>query len=104
MNKERHSSNDLVTKALNALERPGPAQLPTADVPTPPTSSSPTLASLDSARRPPEKTACEACPNSVWFASPAELKCYCRVMYLVTWSSKEPQQITQCDGQFLGQE
>jgi hypothetical protein len=33
-----------------------------------------------------------------------ELKCYCRVMYLVTWSSKEPQQISACDGMFLGGE
>ena len=50
------------------------------------------------------KTACEACPNSVWFSSPTEVKCYCRVMYLVTWSTKEPNQITGCDGMYLGQE
>ena len=55
-------------------------------------------------RRPKASTVCEHCPNSVWFASPAEVKCYCRVMFLVTWSSKEPNQITHCDGEFLGQE
>lgn len=71
----------------------------------PPLSSgSPTLDALDESRRPRASTVCERCPNSVWFASPAEVKCYCRVMFLVTWSSKEPNQITNCDGEFLGQE
>ena len=70
----------------------------------PPMSASPTLDALAESRRPKVKTACEDCPNSVWFASPAEVKCYCRVMFLTTWSSKEPNQITHCDGQFLGQE
>ena len=72
---------------------------------TPPeTTGSPTLDALDESRRPKARTVCEHCPNSVWFASPAEVKCYCRVMFLVTWSSKEPNQITHCDGEFLGQE
>src|SRR5690606_8343981 len=62
---------------------------------TPPDSTgSPTLDALDESRRPKARTVCEHCPNSVWFASPAEVKCYCRVMFLVTWSSKEPNQIT----------
>ena len=65
---------------------------------------SPTLGALDSNRRPKVKTVCEACPNSVWFSSPSEVKCYCRVMYLVTWSTKEPNQMTGCDGLYLGQE
>jgi hypothetical protein len=65
---------------------------------------SPTLDALDESRRPKASTVCESCPNSVWFASPAEVKCYCRVMFLITWSSKEPNQITHCDGEFLGQE
>lgn len=65
---------------------------------------SPTLEVLDANRRPKARTVCEDCPNSVWFSSPAEVKCYCRVMFLVTWSSKEPNQITHCDGEFLGQE
>lgn len=69
-----------------------------------PSTGSPTLDALDESRRPKASTVCERCPNSVWFASPAELKCYCRVMFLVTWSSKEPSQITNCDGEFLGQE
>jgi len=64
---------------------------------------SPTLAGLAADRRPKAKTACEGCPNSVWFTSPNEVKCYCRVMFLVTWSNKEPNQITACDGMLLGQ-
>jgi hypothetical protein len=68
-----------------------------------PSTGSPTLDALDEYRRPKAYTVCERCPNSVWFASPAEVKCYCRVMFLVTWSSKEPSEITNCDGEFLGQ-
>ncbi|MEO8630125.1 MAG: hypothetical protein ABI612_18820 [Betaproteobacteria bacterium] len=65
---------------------------------------SPTLQVLEQLRRPRDKTVCEACPNSVWFASPLEVKCYCRVMFLISWSTKEPNQITLCDGVFLGQD
>lgn len=67
-------------------------------------STSPTLQALEENRRPSQKTVCERCPHSVWFASPEEVKCYCRVMFLVSWSTKEPNQITNCDGEFLGQE
>jgi hypothetical protein len=73
-----------------------PAQAARRDAPQ-----GPTLAGLAKSRRPQVATVCEACPNSVWFTSPVELRCYCRVMYLVTWSSKEPQQLTACDGVFL---
>jgi len=62
------------------------------------------LQELDASRRPKARTVCERCPNSVWFTSPKEVKCYCRVMFLVSWSTKEPNQITGCDGMFLGQE
>ena len=90
-----------------AFEKVDVIVAPTAPTPafTPPTSTgSPTLDALEENRRPKASTVCEHCPNSVWFASPAEVKCYCRVMFLVTWSSKEPNQITHCDGEFLGQE
>ena len=70
----------------------------------PPSAASPTLAALEASRHPQQKTACETCPNSVWFSSPEEVKCYCRVMYLVAWSSQAPNQITHCDGLYLGQE
>ena len=68
---------------------------------------SPTLDALDASRglSPPKaSTVCERCPNSMWFASRAEVKCYCRVMFLITWSSKEQNQITHCDGEFLSQD
>ena len=70
----------------------------------PPSAASPTLAALEASRHPQQKTACETCPNSVWFSSPEEVKCYCRVMYLVAWSSQAPNQITHCDGLYLSRE
>lgn len=97
------SEDLLIDQALAALD---PAQAAASDQAQDPDStavSSPTLDALDDARRPQASTVCERCPNSVWFASPAELKCYCRVMFLVSWSSREPHQITHCDGAFLGQ-
>ena len=66
------------------------------------TEASPTLAALPEPRRPKTATVCERCPNSLWFASPAEVKCYCRVMFLVSWTNKEPNVLNLCDGLFLG--
>lgn len=77
---------------------------PAFNQPFTPPAASPTLQALEENRRPRLSTVCEECPNSVWFSSPLELKCYCRVMFLVTWSSKDPNQITHCDGLYLGQE
>lgn len=105
----------LIDAALAALEQasPPPTPLfssgrepaPDGTVPTAAaTAASPTLDALDASRRPQAATVCERCPNSVWFASPMELKCYCRVMFLVTWSSAAPNQITHCDGALLGAE
>ena len=74
------------------------------DSPSERESVSPTLGQLEPSRRPKDVTACEACPNSVWFASPEEVKCYCRVMFLITWSTQEPGRITLCDGTIIGQE
>ena len=113
---DKHQSEDeQIDAALAALDpapslaraRPDLAADPSQALgarPAPPPVASPTLDSLGASRRPQAGTVCEHCPNSVWFASPVELKCYCRVMYLVTWSSKEPNQITHCDGEFLGQD
>ena len=79
--------------------------LPMPELPNgPPSVESPTLVGLDSSRHPQQKTSCETCSNSIWFTSPSELKCYCRVMFLITWHSKAPSQITACDGMYLGQE
>lgn len=97
--------DDLLTAAFKQLDQgePTPASASSQQA-TPPTAESRTLVLLERSRRPNPKTVCEGCPNSVWFASPVEVRCYCRVMYLVTWSSKDPQQITACDGLFLGQD
>lgn len=117
---------DEIAAALKALDNPlptvttnetsaEPQQQPVQDglqesgeppmqEPTQGRQSSPTLEALDESRRPKARTACEHCPNSVWFSTPAEVKCYCRVMFLITWSNKEPSQFTNCDGIYLGQE
>lgn len=121
MSEQTETSEDaLIDTALAALEQAPPApatpwpgsgreqeqeqeQEPVwTRTPVPPVS--PTLDALDATRRPNADTVCEECPNSVWFASPAETKCYCRVMFLVTWSSTAPTPITHCDGVFLGQD
>ena len=65
---------------------------------------SPTLQNLPRHLQPKERTACDTCPNAMWFATPVEVKCYCRIMYLVTWSTKEPTQLTDCDGKFISRE
>ena len=104
------SEDALIDAALAVLETAPPSARPaevaamSAAEKTPLPPASPTLDALDASRRPTAGTVCEHCPNSVWFASPTELKCYCRVMFLVTWSSQAPNQITHCDGTFLGQE
>lgn len=102
------SEEELIERALSAVDMPPPDQDGEAWVDSmladPVSPASPTLAALEESRRPQAKTVCEGCPNSVWFTSPVEVKCYCRVMFLVTWSSKEQNQITACDGIFLGQD
>jgi hypothetical protein len=40
----------------------------------------------------------------VWFATPKEVKCFCRVMHLITWSTAEPGELTNCDGLALASE
>jgi len=39
----------------------------------------------------------------MWFASQSEVQCHYRVMVLVTWSTKQPNPITHCDGVLIGQ-
>ena len=79
------------------------SQASLSDPPTggPPLIESPTLAKLPQDRRPKPPTACETCRNSVWFASTLEVRCYCRVMFHVTWSTETPNHILNCDGQYL---
>ena len=94
------STPDPAEEATRASLLPSAAPLAIG----PPSAASPTLSALEATRHPQQKTACETCPNSVWFSSPEEVKCYCRVMYLVAWSSQAPNQITHCDGLYLGRE
>lgn len=70
----------------------------------PPRSKSRVLAGLAEDRRPTPVTACETCPNCVWFSSSVEVKAYCRVMYTIVWASTKPMVIEACDGMFLGQQ
>ena len=86
---------DEIERLIGTMDEPLPEQMPSSQDDTP---ESPTLAALDKSRRPSPEVVCGTCPNSVWFASPNEVKCYCRVMFLVTWSTSEPNQITNCDG------
>lgn len=90
-------TDELLHQAFDEVGQPPPMDKPRA-----PTAESPTLAGLAQNRRPQARTVCERCTNSVWFTSPTEVQCYCRVMYVVTWSSRNPQRITACDGMFLG--
>ncbi len=105
---EAEETEDLIANALSMLDAAPPETSEPEEGADPvnqvPSISSPTLDQLDKTRRPEPATICEGCPNSVWFSSPTEVKCYCRVMYLVTWSSEEPNRITGCDGIHLGQE
>lgn len=110
------TEDDILEAALAGIDAPQPEDLEPQDMPEPsdlddqdpPTPAelplSPALQALEESRRPSVRTVCMTCPNSVWFTSPEEVKCYCRVMFLITWSSKKPQVITGCDGVFLGQE
>ena len=74
--------------------------------PRPPASAplSPTLAALDENRRPKAEVVCATCPNSVWFSTPSEVACYCRVMFIQAWTTKKPGQIVLCDGTTIGRE
>ena len=91
-----HDDTDLMMEeelqaALRLLEQPGEVEA----------EQGPTLSALDKARQPKVKTACETCPNSMWFSSPEEAKCYCRIMHMISWSGKDSNLITMCDGKFL---
>lgn len=95
--------DDLINDALSGLDEAalGERYSPPPESEVAPSVPSQALARLDKRRRPNPATVCESCPNSVWFTSPKEVKCYCRVMYLITWSTRDPNQITSCDGVFL---
>ena len=79
------TEDEQIEAALAILDQaqpipPAPAAASAAPL-LPELPESPTLAGLDANRRPKLRTVCEVCPNSVWFASPAEVKCYCCLLY-----------------------
>lgn len=59
---------------------------------------SPTPQALDEKRRPQPEAVCARCPQSLWFTTKTQVKCYCRQMFAVTWSTEEPIAIMACDG------
>jgi hypothetical protein len=89
--------------ALTAL-RSGGDQLecPNDQAPDPPGRAeceSPTVSGLELGRRPKPLPICAACPHSLWFASAKHLRCFCRLMHVVTWNSEQPSSpIAACDG------
>ncbi|WP_175888214.1 hypothetical protein [Burkholderia contaminans] len=51
-------------------------------------------------KTPADEIACARCPKAMWHASNSHLKCYCRVMFMVTWTTEQtpPGDIILCDG------
>src|SRR5262245_9267412 len=65
---------------------------------------SPTIAGLEPQRRPNPLPICATCPHSLWFASAAHLRCFCRLMHVVTWEQDDPSSsIVACDGIVLSE-
>ncbi|GIU52527.1 hypothetical protein TUM4438_45490 [Shewanella sairae] len=108
MDSHEKTDEELLEEAMMSLDEPLPDMTEvdegmSADNHNP--NVSPTLEALEVSRRPQGVTVCETCPNSVWQASKDKVQCYCRVMYLVTWDSNDPETLlTHCDGEFLGQD
>ena len=79
-------------------------ELDRLNLPAAPSVQSPTLAAIAVERRPHPGTVCETCPHAMWMASGKDVKAYCRVMFVVAWSTAEPRALTHCDGPFIDQE
>jgi hypothetical protein len=59
---------------------------------------------IDAGRRPNPPTVCEICKASVWMASQYEVRCYCRIMHVISWETTDPKPLTACDGIALAEE
>lgn len=98
-------SDEEFAAALKSLEQELPAEVPEELMKVKRGHKvSRALQELDESRRPKAVTECVTCPHSLWFATPKEVKCYCRAMYMAVWSTKDPMEITHCDGPAIGQE
>lgn len=65
---------------------------------------SPTLLAAGQDKWPRSKIPCMNCPHAVWMQTGTDLKCYCRVMYRLSWSKGDQTEILACDGPMIGQE
>jgi hypothetical protein len=99
MANDEHENLDTV---LDRLERPVDQTSELADRAE---YESPTVAGLELGRRPKPSPICASCPHSLWFASAEDLRCFCRLMHVVTWNSEESSRpIATCDGILLSSE
>ena len=57
---------------------------------------------LPEEKLPQKETLCEYCPNSLWFMTQNELKCFCTSMNSISYSRESEEPIISCDGQTLG--
>ena len=68
---------------------------------------SPVLRLLSSTGRAIPDTACRLCPKALWRTTKHHLVCYCRLMFVETYSDERPGHsnlITHCDGPLLGED
>lgn len=61
----------------------------------PPRELRPVVRGLSPKQRP--STVCTTCPQSLWFVSAVELRCFCRSMNVIVWSPAEPNALVDCD-------
>lgn len=85
MNDEMDESEEHVSSTLKMLE----------------TQQKQGVAQGSKVRLPHGRTVCEKCPHAVWHVTDNEIRAYCRVMYLISWSTKEQNEIKLCDGIML---
>ena len=63
---------------------------------------SPTLRRLEPSRRPPHEVVCATCPQAMWHVNHSEVRSYCRVMFMISWSSQDQNGFVKaCDGPSL---
>jgi hypothetical protein len=103
MEKKKRTDNEKINAALEEVVPEDLPELNEEEEGLFMGSNSRVLDGLDKPRLLKVKTVCARCPHSVWHKTPKDLKCYCRVMYVISWSTDTPNQITACDGMFLEQ-